>query len=396
MIYDVAILGGGASGMVAAINLARKGFSVVIMEARPRIGQKILVTGNGRCNLTNLNISIDNYHSENLDVVEGVITKYGTAEVMEFFNGIGLLTRSKDDLVYPLSNKGASVLDSLRNALAKYKVNIHTNFDIKSIDKHGGQYGEQYFIRGSQGASLQAKKLIIATGLKAHDGLDTGLRILEKLGHSIKKPYPALVSLKSDDPFITGLKGVKFIGEIRVLRGFEVLRAERGEILFTDYGISGIAVMQLSYLFSLYDELRVELDFLPHMDFYEAKRTLEYIEDFYKNSSVTADDYLAGLIDKKLGTRILRYSGAKGLDLINNLKARPIKISGHNGFRNAQVCGGGAILSGFDPETLESRHLKGLYVIGEVLDAVGDCGGYNLHWAWATALYATDALGESL
>lgn len=382
--------------MAAAINLGKKGFKVVIMEAKPRIGQKILVTGNGRCNLTNLEISCDNYHSENLEMVEPVIAKYGTKEVREFFDSIGLLTRSKDGLIYPLSNKASSVLDVLRNALSKYKVNILTNFDIKSIDKHGGQYGEQYFIKGSHPSSLQARKLIIATGLKAHDGSDTGLRILEKLGHSIKPPYPALVQLKSDDPFISGLKGVKFIGEIRVLKGFEVLKAERGEILFTDYGISGIAVMQLSYLFSLYDELRVELDFLPHLDFYEAKRILEYIDDFYKDSPVTAEEYLAGLIDKKLGTRILRYSGAKGLDLINSLKARPIKISGHNGFRNAQVCGGGAVLSDFDPKTLESRKLSGLYVTGEILDVTGDCGGYNLHWAWASALYAADALGEVL
>jgi len=396
MVYDVAILGGGASGMAAAVSLAKKGFTVAIMEAKPRIGQKILVTGNGRCNLTNLAISRANYHSENLDGVDKIITKYGCKEVMEFFASIGLLTRSKNGLVYPLSNKASSVLDVLRNALAKYKVNIITNFDISSVDKQGGKYGEQFFIKGMQSAAVQAKKLIIATGLKAHEGSDIGLVILEKLGHRVKKPYPALVQRKSDDSFINGLKGIKFMGEIRIFRGQELLRAEQGEILFTDYGISGIAVMQVSYLFSLYDDLRAELDFLPHMSYNEAKERLEYIEGFYKDSSVAAEEYLTGLVDKKLGMRILKYSGAGNSDLLNNLKARPIKITGHNGFKNAQVCGGGAFLDDFDSETLESKHLKGLYAIGEILDAVGDCGGYNLHWAWATALYAADVLEEVL
>ena len=384
MIYDIAIIGGGASGMAAAVSLAEKGLSVAIAEAKPRIGQKILVTGSGRCNLTNLNITSANYRSENPEVAEKIIARYGADEVRAFFSCIGLVTRSKDNLIYPLSNKAASVVDCLRFALSKYRVSIFTGFDAADVELGGGLYR----IKSREGGLIQARKVIIAAGGKAFNGTDTGLIILKKFGHSIKKTYPALVALTSEDAFLKGLKGVKFIGEIRVRRGSELLRTERGEILFTDYGISGIAVMQVSYLFSLYDDLVLELDFLPDMSLSEAEKTLEHMADFYSASSVTAEEYLSGIVDKKLGVRILKYS--KGGSLADNLKSMPLKISGTKGFKNAQVCGGGALLSGFNPNTLESRHAEGLYAIGEVLDAVGDCGGYNLHWAWATALYATN------
>lgn len=389
MIYDVAILGGGASGIAAAVSLAKKGINVVILEAKPRLGQKILVTGNGRCNLTNLDIGCENYHSENPEIVEMIITRYGCEQVRAFFSSIGLLTRNRGGLVYPLSNKAASVLDCLRNALAKYEVAVITGFDIKSADKQNGNY----IVKDCKNSFVQAKKLVVATGSRAYNGTDTGLSILKKFGHCIKKPYPALVQLKSVDPFIKGLKGTKFIGEIKVYKDNKLIRGERGEILFTDYGISGIAVMQVSYLFSLYDNLSLELDFMPDMDLSEVKETLKNIKTFYSDSSVTEEEYLSGLIDKKLGTRVLKYSNSS--TLAKSLKAMQIKISEPGGLKNAQVCGGGAVLSGFSQDTLESNHTKGLYAIGETLDAAGDCGGYNLHWAWATALHVSKAIGES-
>jgi len=388
MVYDIVILGGGASGMVAAVKLAEKGFNVGLLEQKPRIGQKILLTGNGRCNLTNLKISPCNYHSDNLGIVDEVITKFGSAEVLNFFSSIGLLTREKDGLVYPMSNKASSVLDCLRNALSKYGVSIITDFSLKFADKQD----DKFVIKSIDDDITQAKKLIIATGSAAFQGTSKGLDILREFGHSIKELYPALVQLRSEDAFLKGLKGVKFNGEIRVRQGNDLLRREKGEMLFTDYGISGIAVMQVSYLFSLYDKLSLELDFLPHMNLSEVAEMLKNNKKFYQGSSVTAEDYLTGIVDRKLGIRLLKHGGEKSL--ARNLKALPIKISGHNGFKSAQVCGGGASLDDFCKETLESLHVKGLYAIGEVLDAVGDCGGYNLHWAWASALYASEALGR--
>ncbi|MCL2360539.1 MAG: aminoacetone oxidase family FAD-binding enzyme [Defluviitaleaceae bacterium] len=379
MTKNVSILGGGASGLVAAINLAQMGHNVTILESQSRIGQKILITGNGRCNLSNLAITRENYHSDNPDAVQDIVTRYGSVAIIEFFKSIGLFTRAKDNLVYPLSNRASSVVDLLRAALQKYNVEIVTDFDIRDVDRHP----DGFIIN----KSFKTENLIIATGLKAYSGTDIGLKILQKFGHRINKTYPALVQLKSNDPFIKGLKGVKFNGEIRVYRGSNLLRVEQGEILFTDYGISGIAVMQVSYLFSLYEDCRLELDFLPDMGVNEVKKNLMSMEDYYKGSATRPEDYLSGLLDKKLGMRIIKHTSSSSPEILaKNLKAMPIKISGHNGYKNAQVCGGGASLDDFDINTLESHHVKGLYAIGEVLDVVGDCGGYNLHWAFACGL----------
>ena len=389
MTHNITILGGGASGLTAAINLAQKGHKVHILESKPRIGQKILVTGNGRCNLTNLDIQCSHYHSDTPHIVQHMIDRCNTTEVLAFFKSIGLFTRSKDNLVYPLSNKASSVVDLLRAALAKYHVEIITDFEIRDVVKHS----DGYHIKSTQGHSIKTANLMIATGLKSYDGTDIGIHILKKFGHSIKKIYPALVQLKSNDAFLKGLKGVKFIGEIRVRRGGDILRAERGEILITDYGLSGIAVMQLSYLFSLHDNCTLELDFLPDMHFDELKKKLKYLHDFYKDTTTMPGEYLTGLVDKKLGMRIAKHS-TNLEDLARNLKSMSMTISGHNGFKNAQVCGGGAALDDFDKNTLQSRYAKGLYAIGEVLDVAGDCGGYNLHWAFASALCVSEAFHD--
>ena len=365
MTYDIAIVGAGASGLVAAIRLAQKGFKVVVIEQKPRIGQKILVTGNGRCNLTNLDIKPSNYHSQTPEIVNQIISKYDSGYVIDFFASIGLLTKNKDNLVYPLSNKASSVLDCLINAVSKYKIDVFTDFSINDIAQI-----EQ---------KVKAKKLIIATGQA-----ECGLNILKNLGHRIKKPYPALVQLRSDDLFIKGLKGVKVNCKIKAVQSNtnKILREEKGEMLFTDYGISGIAVMQLSYLFSLYDNLHIEVDFIPDVPYKELEKVLE----------LNIELNLTGIVDKKLGTRILKYSQNSHKKIVQNLKSCIIKISGHNGIKNAQVCGGGALLNEFNTNSLESIHAGNVYAVGEVLDAVGDCGGYNLHWAWATAMLVGDSL----
>lgn len=388
MTHKITIIGSGASGLVAAICLARQGHKVTILESKPRIGQKILVTGNGRCNLTNLDIRLDNYHSNTLDIVHNIITRYDNRDVINFFKTMGLFTRNKGNLVYPLSNKAASVVNILRAALVKYGVTIITDFVVKDVDK----YPNGYVIKSVNNDQIKTEKLIIATGLKAHTGTDIGLKILSKFGHRINKVYPALVQLRSDDPFVKGLKGIKFEGEIRVRRGGDILRTERGEILFTDYGVSGIAVMQVSYLFSLYNDCMLELDFLPDMSLQEVIKNLVYVDEYYKHSPTQIEEYLTGFIDSKLGVRITKHTRSTNpIDIAQTIKSLPIKITSHNGYKNAQVCGGGAALEDFT-RALESKHTTNLYAIGEILDAVGDCGGYNLHWAFACALCVADGI----
>jgi len=399
--FDVAVLGGGASGLVCAIECAKAGLNVAIAERNHGLGKKILVTGNGRCNLTNTDIGPEHYYGSDKLMISKLLDLYSAEDVIRFFNGIGLYTRERDRLIYPNSNKAASVAEALRNGLVKYNVSVVSDFEIKDVKKENGKFR----ISARDGKSLQAENIVVATGLEAYDGTDIGIGILKKFGHKCFEIYPALVQLKTDSAFIKGLKGVKFNGKISALSKGKVIGEEVGEILFTEYGLSGIAVMQLSRLYSEYDDLSILMDFLPHLTEEEVAKILTDIQDFYKDAEIAAEEFLGGLVDKKLGHRILKFSGIDNLSeniraiegkqilkIASAFKSTQVKITGHNGFKNAQVCGGGADLAGFDIETLESVYEKGLYAAGEVLDVIGDCGGYNLHWAWITGIHAAKAI----
>ena len=401
MVFDVAVLGGGASGLVCAIECAKTGLKVAVIEKGPVMGKKILVTGNGRCNMTNIDMGRGHYYGADNSAISHIIDRYDVKAVVAFFNSIGLYTKEKDGLIYPNSNKAASVTEVLRNAIIKYNVSEISDFEIKAVEKTDGKFK----ILSADGKNVQAGKIVVATGLKAYDGTDIGLKILKKFGHGCCEIYPALVQLKTDSPFIKGLKGVKFNGGIKAVSKGKVMAEESGEILFTEYGLSGIAVMQLSKLYSIYGDLSISMDFLPHLDEGELIDILEKLRNFYMDTNMSAEEFLGGLVDKKLGQRIIKFSGVENLGTkINALSDKQIRriasclknvtvgITGHNGFKNAQVCGGGALMADFDIDTLESVYQKGLYAAGEVLDAVGDCGGYNLHWAWVTGLHVARAI----
>ena len=404
MVFDVAVLGGGASGLVCAVECARRGLSTAVIDKNQIMGKKILVTGNGRCNLTNAAISPENYHGLDALKIFDIVEKYSAEDVTDFFKTIGLYTRARDGLIYPVGNKAASVTEALRNALVKYNVVQICDFDIKTLEKTG----ENFSVIPQSGKIVQAKNIVIATGLKAYDGSSIGLELLKKFGHDYNKIYPALVQLKTDSAFIKGLKGVKFNGQISAVSKGNVIAQENGEILFTEYGLSGIAVMQLSRLYSTCDELSISMDFMPDSQEDEVVEILHDLQRYFADTRISAEELLGGLVDKKLGHRILKFSGIDNLSveinkledkqlkrIAQSLKNTSVKITGHNGFKNAQVCGGGACLSEFNTDSLESVHEKGLYAIGEVLDCIGDCGGYNLHWAWITGIHAAKAIANS-
>lgn len=395
----IVIIGGGAAGLTSAIAAAEvsKNNKVTILERKDRVGKKILATGNGKCNLSNINISKNNYYGNHIEFVENILNKYTAEDIINFFESIGVMCRVEDGRVYPYSNNASSVLTCLRNKLKALNVEEITDFDVESI-KHDKNC---FKIVAKNGETITASKIIITTGGCASENLGSngsGFKLLEGLGHNCTKLTPALVQLKTDGD-LKSIKGVKFEGAARVINGDKVLEEKHGEILFTDYGLSGICIMELSRFTRDYNNLNIELDFFP-------KHTESEIENILLNrlkylNEVDISEFFVGMLNKNLGQVVLKKSGIEKMSLkasslthkqikevIKNLKNFKLKIIGTNGFKNAQVTAGGVLTKEFDSNTLESKINKNIYAAGEVLDVFGDCGGYNLHFAWATGLMA--------
>lgn len=384
---DVAIVGGGASGIMAAIFAARSGASVVILEKNLRIGKKILSTGNGRCNFTNMNITEKDYNSE---FVKPAIERFSSNDVVDFFGELGLLSREEaEGRVYPLSGQATAVLDVLRMELDRLGVNINAEFSVDEIKKTGNS-----FVILGNGKTINAKKVIIATGGMAapKSGSDgDGYKLLKKLGHKTGPIVPSLVQLKT----AKSVGGVRAYGKVSLADG----RFEQGEIQFNNYGISGIPVFCLAKYVKPGD--RVYLDLLPDY-------TLgEVIEILRKRPAQTMETYLIGILNKALGQFLLKECGISPLSrksdtlhfeelekIARMIKSWRFDVTGTMPWENAQVTAGGIKLDEVNKETMESRIVKGLYITGELLDIDGPCGGYNLQWAWSSgALAGGEAAG---
>lgn len=395
----IMVIGGGAAGITSAIAAAEtsKNNKVTILERKDRVGKKILSTGNGKCNLSNINISKGNYYGNDIDFVENILNKYTYKDIIKFFESIGVMCRVEEGRIYPYSNNASSVLTCLRNKLKALNVEEITNFDVQTIKYHKGSYK----VVSSNGEFITASKIIITTGGCASEHLGSngsGFEILKKLGHNCTKLTPALVQLKTDQD-LKSVKGVKFEGLARVIHDDKVLAEEYGEILFTNYGLSGICIMELSKFTRDYNSLNIELDFFPKYTKSEIKNIL--LSRIKKLNDIEMSDFFVGMLNKNLGQVVLKKSGIKNMSLkassltnkqikviINNLKNFRLKIISTNGFNNAQVTAGGILTKEFYRNTLESKLNKNIYAAGEVLDVFGDCGGYNLHFAWATGLMA--------
>ena len=397
----IVIIGGGAAGLVAAISVAEhsKDTEIIILERKDRVGKKILATGNGRCNLTNLDIDKSNYYGDDFKLIENVLNEYSPEKIISFFESIGVMCKAEDGLVYPYSNTASSVLTCLRNRLIQLRVQEITDFDVDLINKNKKN---KYKIISKDSKVVDADKIIIATGGCSYENLGSngsGFKILETLGHTCTKLAPALVQLKTQEN-LKSLKGVKFKGLATIKHKAKVLDQENGEILFTDYGLSGIAIMQLSrYTRQYNNHLVITLDFFPE---YTEDGIIDMLKARKENlKDLDIDNFFIGMLNKNLGQVLLKKIGIERFTLKNSdltskqikelariLKNFELKIVGTNGFKNAQVTAGGILTTEFDINTLESRINKNIYVAGEVLDVFGDCGGYNLHFAWATGLRA--------
>ena len=404
----VGIVGGGASGMVAAITAAGSGAQVTILERGERVGKKILATGNGKCNLGNLNLSSAEYYGASKEWLDACLERFDTETSVQFFRGLGLLIKNKNGYLYPASEQAAVVLDVLRTELKTLGVQVITDCKVTEILKKDGEllcigeHMEQYVF----------DKVILACGGKASPktGSDgSGYKLAKKLGHHIVPTVPALVQLKCRETYLQAVAGVRCDGEIRVFKDGECIAKERGEIQLTEYGISGIPVFQISRIvnYLLRDnkqEVEVVLDLLPDMNevTYEELKTSRVL----LQSGRTAEEFFTGMLNKKIMMLFMKMAGLKPQSIIEDADKERVEavyslcrqwklhVIGSNSYDNAQVCAGGVDTAEVT-ENMESKLVPGVYFAGELLDVDGKCGGYNLHWAWCSGHLAGVAAASS-
>ena len=394
------IIGGGASGIMAAISAARNGADVTLLEHKDRIGKKILMTGNGKCNLSNLSFSGKNYYSDYPELMSSVFQKFAVEDTMQFFEGLGLLTKEKKGYVYPMSEQASSVLDVLRSELKRLHVATVTECDIKHINRTKNGFSIQ-----SNKGTYECSSLVIACGSKAapQTGSDgSGYTLAKKFGHHVIAPLPALVQLRCTEDYMKSVAGVRCEANISVKVDGKQCAEESGELQVTDYGISGIPVFQISRIVSkaLHEKKKVmiDIDLMPTLT---EEEIYHYLLQLRKEKSCTVEEALAGMINKKLLGMILKLNQIKGTTdwksignnqlllekIVASVKRWTVHINQTNPFQNAQVCCGGIDCSEV-MDTMESKKVKNLYFAGEILDVDGICGGYNLQWAWSSGYLA--------
>lgn len=399
----VAVIGGGASGMMAAVTAASEGARVILLEHKDRIGKKILSTGNGRCNFTNIHQEPICYHSEDPLFPWEVVEKFNAQAVISFFLQLGVYSKNRNGYIYPNSDQASAVLDAFRMELDRLKVEIRTGVECREI-----RPGKKGFTVLTDQGPVRADRVILCAGSKAapttgSDG--SGYDLAKKLGHRILPVLPALTALKCEEKFFKSIAGVRANGSVSIWSGDECIAKDTGEIQLTDYGISGIPVFQVSRYASklLYEKKETDavLDFMP--DF-----TKEQTNAFLRARAKTRPDksaemFLIGLFHKKLCDLWIRLSeiprqrkaGELTEDEIARLtsliKEFRVRVRETNPYDKAQVCCGGVDTREVDPETLESVYVPGIYFAGEILDVDGMCGGYNLTFAWASGYVAGKA-----
>ena len=389
----VIIIGGGASGMLAALTAAESGHSVLLLERQSRVGRKLLATGNGRCNLTNYHAAPDRYHGEDGTFCAHALQEFDVGATLQYFASLGLLTVSEDSgRVYPMSNMAGSVLDVLRYALERPGIEVRTGQVVTAVKP-----AAEGFAVKTETDAFAARRVILAAGGGAGSkvgGVMDGYQLAKGLGHHRTALYPSLVQLKTDPTYPRALKGVKAEAAVTIRRGGDVLAQNRGEVLFTEYGVSGPAIFDLSRSAATGGAgLTVTLDLLPDWDEGAVLAWLHRRQAAALGRE--AGTLLTGTLHSRLGQMVCKAAGFTNqpiaelsADDLHRIAARvkgfSLPITGVCGFDQAQVTAGGLRCDEFDPHTMESRLVSGFYACGEVLDVDGDCGGYNLQWAWSS------------
>ena len=393
----IGIIGAGASGMAAALAAAEKETNeVILLERQARVGRKLQATGNGRCNLSNIHALKGGYHGSDPAFVDRALKAFAPEETLAWFQRLGLFTVTEESgKVYPYSDQANSVVDVLRLALCRPNITLKTGFEVTKIQKTE----ECFSVTGTE-ETVFCHKLIVACGGLAGTKLGgsmSGYKLLSKLGHKSTRLRPALVQIKSDWPELPSLKGVRANCNLKIFRNDAIFAESTGELQFTELGISGPVVFETSRDVCYGGgNWRAVLDFLPHMDTQHLRWELQR----RRETTLPMEELLTGILHNRLGRVLTRSAGIKGKNYVNQIsnseiasvcdcvKSLEISLTEPLGMDSAQVTAGGVLTEQFDPETMESRLVPGLYACGEVLDIDGDCGGYNLQWAWSSGRMA--------
>ncbi len=403
-LFDLIVIGGGASGMTAAIFAARAGSRVLVLEQKDRLCKKIYATGNGKCNFTNRDWQASYFRGSNSSLAEPVLRSFDLAETICFFKEIGIYPKERNGYFYPNSEQAASVAEALVREAKRNSVQCLTEQRVTGVKKTKNGV----FLVETEGGHFNGKSLVLATGGKAspvHGSDGSGYPMAESFGHKILPPQPAIVQLKAEGAFFKTLAGVRTEGRICLHIGEECYK-EEGELLFAAYGISGIPVMQVSrYAAVALSEgktVTAELDLFPGAT--ETELTEELVRRFSRMRDNTAEEAMAGLCNHKLNFVLLKECNIspaepaggrtipEAVRLAEKLKHFTVKVTGTNGFEQAQACVGGVPLTELT-EHMESRLVPGLFITGELTDIDGTCGGYNLQWAWSSGAAAGKEIG---
>lgn len=393
----IAIIGAGASGMAAALAAAScPGAEVLLLERQSRVGRKLQATGNGRCNLTNLHAVQGGYHGQDMSFARMALEAFPPDETLKFFEDLGLCTVVEPSgRVYPYSDQANSVVDVLRFSLRKPNITLMTETDVTRVKQDGDR-----FILTAGEERITCDRLIIACGGLAGTKLGgsmSGYKLLRFLGHSITKLRPALVQLRSGWSGVASLKGVRANCTARILHNGACIAESTGEIQFTDYGLSGPVIFEISRdACAQAGVWECQLDLCPNLS---QDALLHWLRRRMKQE-LTCEDLFTGLLHNRLGRVMVKEAGLQASRPVCQLseydlrrasalvKDFRVSLTEPMGMDSAQVTAGGALTDEFDPSTMESRLVPGLYACGEVLDVDGDCGGYNLQWAWSSGRMA--------
>ncbi len=406
--YEIAIIGGGAAGLAAAVFCARHrgGDGIVVLEKQARVGKKLLATGNGTCNITNRHADVSHYHGDgSADFVRPALEAFSPDAAMAFFRSVGVLCTSREaGREYPLCQQAGAVLDSLRLELSRLNVTEHCNAAVSGIAPRR----DGFLLTLHTGEAIFARRVILATGgaaAPALGGSSDGYALAASLGHRKTPLFPSIVQVRTDTTFVRAMKGLRTEATVTFCLNDRPLCSHTDELLFTEYGISGPAVMQISRTVGDWERrkagaMTAKIDLLPTID----KTSLLAILSERCALRRTTSDFLTGLLNKRIGQTVCRMTGL-ALDaptealspgtlcrLADTIKQMTLPVLGTQGFAGAQVTAGGIATADVDPHTMMSRHVPGFYLIGELLDIDGDCGGFNLQWAWASAYLAAKAV----
>ncbi len=379
----IIVIGGGAAGMMAAIMLTKAGRQVTLIEKNKSLGKKLAATGNGRCNYTNAKMSSEYYYGQDRDSIACVLEQFGYHDTIRLFEELGILSRSKDGYIYPYSNQASTVVERLRDCCYEQGVKVclettvlHLSRDDRFhvITDHGHFYGEQV--------------ILACGGLASQElgGSALGYDLAKKCGHQVSPLWPGLTGYISDENWLKAFSGVRIQGSISILVNGRVIAREAGEIQCTKQGISGIPAFQLcrqvAQALAAGERVSGMIDYVPVLSEEELS---QYIEQ--RRERFTMEQIVSGLVNGKCVSEIIKR-GTTVSQIVDSLKHFPFSIKDTAGFDKAQVTAGGVPLTEISSETMQSKLMPGLYITGELLDADGICGGYNLHWAWATAVIA--------